>query len=74
MLETKSPLLAKDARNGAPRILADWLKTTSIGLGGPELSNAAVIPDFLPVYFPENRKLSILIKVMLWHGSCFSLY
>jgi hypothetical protein len=50
------------------------LKTTSVGLGRPELSNVAATPDFLTIYCLEKRTLSILMKIMLWHGSCFSLY
>jgi hypothetical protein len=34
----------------------------------------AAKPDFLTVYYLEKKALSILMKIMLWHGSCFSLY
>jgi hypothetical protein len=82
MLERESPLLAKDARNGAPGFgfhflsnrLLDWLKTTTSVEVSHEGSNRAAIANLPAFYSIENTKLAGSITATLWHGSCFSLY
>jgi hypothetical protein len=51
-----------------------WLKTTTSAEVGQELPNRAAMADLLAFYSVENKKLRSWVTVMLWHGSCFSLY
>jgi hypothetical protein len=60
--ERKSPLLAKDARNGAPGLgfyflpnrLLGWLKTTTSAEVGQDEPNLAATADLLSPYPSEN--------------------